>query len=113
MKTPAGTECRFYYQNFHRGRSEQECRLVQVNSRSAEWQAKDCTNCPVPGILQANSNSNMVLEGIIKGGFLGLGRRVVVKAFCSRHLVDIEEPRIGCRKCALERPGLRELLGGK
>ncbi len=33
MINPAGQECRFYYQDFHRGRSEQECRLVYEQSR--------------------------------------------------------------------------------
>ena len=37
MINPAGQECRFYYQDFHRGRSEQECRLVMKNGESADW----------------------------------------------------------------------------
>ena len=111
MKTPAGKECRFYYQNFHRGRSTQECRLIQGNPRSPAWRPHDCFNCPVPEILQANSNPNLVLEGTVKSGFLGFNRRVEVKAFCSRHLIDVPKPQVGCPQCALERPGLRELFG--
>lgn len=111
MKTPAGKECRFYYENFHRGRSDQECRLIMANLRSPAWRPNDCSQCPVPEILAANSNPNLVLEATVKKGVLGLvGRRVTVHAFCSKHLVDVPEPQAGCRQCAEERPGLRELL---
>lgn len=110
MLTPAGKECRFYYQDYHRGHSVQECRLIQANSRSPHWQPRDCSYCPVPDILRANSNPNLVLEGMVKTGLLGFGRRVEVKAFCSRHLVDVEVPEVGCPQCASERPGLQELF---
>lgn len=111
MRTPAGKECRFYYQNFHRGRSEQECRLIQNNPRSPAWRPKDCFECPVPDILRANSSPDLVLEGTVKKGLLGMNRHVEVKAFCSRHLVDVEQPEVGCPLCAKERPGLQQLFG--
>ena len=110
MKTPAGKECRFYYQDFFRGRSEQECRLIKANARSPQWRPKDCANCPVPDILAANSNPNLVLEATVKPGILGLGRHVEVHAFCSRHLIDVDKPEVGCPQCAADRPGLRELF---
>jgi hypothetical protein len=110
METPAGKECRFYYENFHRGRSEQECRLIAANSRSPAWRPDDCFNCPVPEILQSNSSPHLVLEGTVKKGILGFGRRVEVKAFCSRHLEEVPEPRVGCQKCARERPGIDQLF---
>jgi hypothetical protein len=112
MITPAGKECRFYYENFHRGHSDQECRLVLNNQRSDSWQPQDCGTCPVPDILRVNSNPNLVLEGTIKKGFLGFNRHVEVKAFCSRHLVDVPQPQVGCPECARERPGINELFGG-
>ena len=31
MRTPAGKECRFYYQDYNRGRNVQECRLIKAN----------------------------------------------------------------------------------
>ena len=110
MITPAGDECRFYYQDFYRGNSEQECRLIQSNPHSPEWKPKDCFNCPVPAILRANSSPDLVLEGTIKKGILGMNRHVEVRAFCSKHLVDVERPEVGCHHCALEKPGLRELF---
>ncbi|MCP4416723.1 MAG: hypothetical protein GY805_08875 [Chloroflexi bacterium] len=110
MKTSAGKECRFYYQNFHRGHSDQECRLIMGNPRSEEWRPTDCGNCPVPEILLANSNPDLVLEAAIEKGFLGLNRRVEVKAFCSRHLIDVIKPHVGCPQCASEKPGLPDLF---
>lgn len=110
MITPAGKECRFYYQDFFRGRSEQECRLIKANPRSPAWQTKDCANCPVPDILQSNNNPDLVLEATVKPGLFGINRRVSVYAFCSRHLIDVDQPEVGCPKCAAERPGLRDLF---
>jgi hypothetical protein len=111
MITPAGIECRFYYEDFYRGNSEQECRLIEKNPRSAPWEPKDCSNCPVPEILMANSSPDLILEGSIKKGVLGMGRRVEVTAFCSRHLIDVDKPEVGCPQCAIEKPGFQELFG--
>ena len=111
MITPAGKECRFYYQNFHRGASDQECRLINANISSAEWRPKDCAACPVPDILLANNSPDLVLEARVRGGVLGIGRKVEVKAFCSKHLIDVPEPHIGCPACAREKPGFKEFFG--
>lgn len=111
MITPAGKECRFYYQDFHRGHSIQECRLLQSNPKSKTWKPGDCAICPIPEILLANSSPHLVLEGRIKEGLLGFNRRIEVDAFCSKHLVDVAEPQVGCKACALEKPGLRQLFG--
>ncbi len=113
MINPAGQECRFYYQDYHRGRSEQTCRLIDGNPSSVDWQAKDCTNCPVPGILRANSSPELVLQAAVKKGVLGLNRRVEVTAFCSRHLIEVPKPHVGCAECAKEKPGLEALFGGQ
>ena len=110
MVTPAGKECRFYYEDYHRGYSEQYCRLVRNNHRSLDWKPKDCFNCPVPDILLANNSPDLVLEGTIKQGLLGMNRHVEVTAFCSRHLVEVDKPEVGCPHCAMERPGLQELF---
>jgi len=110
METPYGQECRFYYQNFHRGKSDQECRLIQANPRSPAWRPSDCRECPVPEILLANSSPDLVLEGTVKKGVLGFNRRVEVHAFCSKHLIDVPKPQVGCPECAREKPGLQELF---
>jgi hypothetical protein len=111
MRTPAGQECQFYYQDFHRGASTQECRLIDANLNSEAWKPADCATCPVPGILLANSSPNLILQATIKKGFLKLNRRVEVRASCSRHLIEVAEPHIGCPQCAREKPGLIALLG--
>ncbi len=110
MRTPAGKECHFYYENFHRGRSTQECRLIQRNPNSPSWQPNDCSKCPVPEILLANSSPDLVLQATVRKGFLGFNRRVEVDASCSRHLIAVKNPQVGCPKCAQERPGLKALF---
>jgi hypothetical protein len=105
MITPAGVECRYYYADYFRGREREECRLLAQNPGSEPWQSKLCNDCPVPGILRVNACPNLVLEGQVRRGFLGLTRRVTVGAVCSKYLVDVSEPHVGCGHCHEERPG--------
>ena len=106
MRTPAGQECRFYYQDFHRGRNVQECRLIQGNPESMRWHKSDCERCPVPAILSANASPHMELALTIRPRLLGLGRRSDVTAYCVRHHDPIEDPFVGCPKCNADRAGL-------
>lgn len=113
MITPAGKECPHYFQDFHRGRSIQECRLIAANPESKPWRPKDCSHCEVPDILRANASPDLVLKARINNGFLGLGLigvHVEVEAYCDRHNIPIEDPYVGCEKCNAERPGLAEIL---
>ena len=66
----------------------------------------------MPGILRANACPNLVLEGRVQKGFLGLSRKVVVHAVCSKYLVDVPEPHVGCGHCHEERPGIQLLRPG-
>ena len=59
----------------------------------------------------ANSSPDLVLEATTKKGILGMGRQVEVTAFCSRHLVDVSKPEVGCPQCAAEKPGFKEIFG--
>ena len=106
MRTPAGIECKYYYQDFHRGRNIQECRAPKL-PKSAHWRPSDCAKCPVPSILQANASPNMELSINIKQTWLGFGRKIEAEAFCIRHDVQIEDPYVGCPLCNAERPGLK------
>ena len=99
MRTPAGTECPYYYEDYFRGREKQECRLIARNPASEPWRPGMCAGCPVPRIAMANHCPNLALEARVARGFLGLGRRVEVKAVCSLHLVDVAEPQVGCGHC--------------
>ena len=105
MITPAGQECRYYYADYFRGREREECRLLGQNPASEPWRPELCKSCPMPGILRANACTHLVLEGQVKKGFLGLSRKVEVSAVCSKHLVAVPEPKVGCGHCHEERPG--------
>lgn len=110
MRTPAGKECPEYYQDFKRGRNVQECRLAKRNKDSASWHVADCQRCPVPEIVMANASPHMRLKLTIRPGILGIGRRLVVEAYCEKHSIPIPDPHVGCPSCNAERPGLAAFL---
>lgn len=110
MITSAGKECRYYYEDFHRGRERQECRLLDENLRSPAWKPRDCFACPVPEILRANASEHLHLHATVKLGFLGIGRHVAIEAHCRKHDRKIEDPYVGCSACAAERPNIADLL---
>ena len=99
MRTPAGTECPYYYEDYYRGRSTRECRLIGRNPHSERWQPELCTHCPVPAIRRANTCPNMVLEARVNRRWLGLVRRVEVYAVCTEHQTEVENPYVGCGHC--------------
>jgi len=107
MRTPAGQECSFYYEDFHRGRSKQECRLIARNPRSEPWEPRFCGRCEVPAIQRANGCPHMVLEGRVVRRWLGLVTRVELSAFCTSHHVIVENPYVGCGNC---HPGAAAIL---
>ncbi len=95
MKTPDGRECRYYYEDFHRGRDVQECRLEQENPKSAKWLTDDCRRCPVPEILRANNDPDMKLILTIRAGFMGFFRRLDVTAVSRTDGAPIADPYVG------------------
>ncbi len=101
MITPAGKDCKYYYEDFHR-RSFQECRLIARNPESSSWTPDLCGKCPVPDILRDNRCEHMLLKATVVSQFLVM-RRVKVDAYCEKHQRVIAEPRIGCGECARER----------
>jgi hypothetical protein len=109
MRTPFGQECRYYYEDFHRGRSLQQCRLVERSPASHDWTSNLCRECPVPGIERANGCPHLRLEGRVARGLLGFGRRMVITASCVRSGGPVAEPHIGCGQCHLESPIARLL----
>lgn len=114
MRTPAGTECPHYYEDFFRGRSTQECRLIGRRTGRDAWEPRLCKKCPVPAILRANGCPNLELEAHVARGLLGLIRRVVVSAFCEDSLTEVANPYVGCGRChpdaalILESPQVKE-----
>ncbi len=114
MRNPAGVECRYYYQDFHRGREIRECRNVAENEQSQPWRSEDCARCPVPAILRANADEALELRVTIEKPWWGFGRRLTVSACCQKHQQRITDPYVGCAECRAERPGLelfRSALG--
>ena len=99
MHTPYGAECPYYYEDFFRGRSTQECRLIARNPRSEAWTPRLCARCPVPAIRRANACPNLVLEGRVTRRWLGLARRVEVYAVCTEHQMEVKNPYVGCGHC--------------
>ena len=110
MRTPAGKMCPHYYQNFHRGRDIQECRLVTDNQESLLWKPKDCERCPVPDILLANASEDLRLTLTIRPLLLGMGRRLDVDAYCAKHQIPVADPYVGCTQCHAERPELEAFI---
>ena len=108
MHTPAGTECPYYYEDFFRGRSTQECRLIardaQRNPDPERWRAGLCSHCQVPAILRANTCPYMVLGARVARRWLGLACRVEVYAVCAEHQVEVENPYAGCGHCRPRTP---------
>lgn len=107
MITPSGRECPYYYEDFNRGRSIQECRLLENTPGGGEYTPDLCQKCKVPGIKMANACPNMVLEAKVERSFFGLRRRIEAAAFCTKTLRDVPEPEIGCGECHLEFPIFR------
>jgi len=99
MRTPAGTECPYYYEDFYRGRSTQECRLIKRNPRSERWRPALCSRCPVPAIRRANACPHMVLEARVARRWLGFVHRVEVYAVCTGYQVEVADPYVGCGHC--------------
>jgi hypothetical protein len=110
MRTPAGKECRHYYEDFHRGRNAQECRLIQGNPDSLRWRPSDCNQCPVPDILNANASPDMELKLTVDKRLMGLGRKLTVEAYCTRHQRKIEDPYVGCELDNTERKEALDLF---
>lgn len=108
MRTPAGSECPYYYEDFYRGRSTQECRLIGRTAGSRPWTPELCGRCPVPEILRVNACPNMVLEAKVIRRWLGLVHRVEVYAVCTEREVEVQDPFVGCGHC---RPGAESLFG--
>jgi hypothetical protein len=104
MRTPYGKECFYYYQDFYRGRSVMECRLLGPHGG---WTPTLCKDCPVPAILADNACPNMTLRGEAVSGLFGLGRRVKVTAYCRQTDRVVSDPHIGCSEC---HRGLQEIL---
>ncbi len=96
---PPRIDCRYYHEDYHRGRDVKECRLPKGRN-SAPWNPNVCNSCPVPDILRTANSLHLALEGTIKHRLL-LGDRMEVFAICIRHRRQLDNARL-CPDCAAE-----------
>ncbi|MDI6769314.1 MAG: hypothetical protein QMD04_06525 [Anaerolineales bacterium] len=98
MRTPAGSECKYFYGDYYRGRQQEECRLL--NTSAAHWTRDLCRTCPIPSITRANACEFMVLRAEVTRPVMAVfQRRVQVKAFCEKTQQEVAEAHIGCGEC--------------
>ena len=95
MRTPAGSECSYFYGDYYRGREREECRLI-----GNDWRRELCLTCPVPGIQRANACDSLQLKPeITRPLTAAFQRRVKVTAFCTRTRKSGFDPHTGCGEC--------------
>jgi hypothetical protein len=99
MQTPAGQECSYFYGDYFRGRSREECRLLSSASPPLPWNRELCFSCPVPEIQLANACKHMVLIPRLERPFPFLKRRVRVSTYCNKTERENFDPHIGCGEC--------------
>jgi hypothetical protein len=99
MKTPFGKECRYFYGDYYRGRTQEECRLLAGASPALPWKPDFCSNCPVPEILMANACQNLDLIPRLERPFPFIKQQVKVTAFCAQEKRSGFDPHVGCGNC--------------
>lgn len=99
MRTPAGSECKFFYGNYFRGRKSEECRLIGNAPAPHHWTPDLCAKCPVPGIFLANSCEHMELSAKVQRSLFGFIKGVKVSAYCHKSKSTVAEPHVGCGQC--------------
>ena len=107
MKTPFGAQCSYYYEDMHRGREHQECRLLDTNQ--SNWTVRLCKSCPVPRWQQCNSCEHLNYRALVTPGLLGFWRRMIIKVWYQDSHSEVIEPEVGCGSCHQENPFLEYL----
>jgi hypothetical protein len=99
MRTPAGKECGYFYGNYFRGRSQEECRLLGSTSPAIVWKREFCNTCPVPGIQLSNTCPYMELRPKLVRKLPFGKQEVRVQTFCRKTDRSGFDPHIGCGEC--------------
>ena len=95
MKTPFGSECKFFYGDYYRGRNHEECRLL-----GNAWSKDLCRTCPAPSIERANACEFLILQGEITHPLsAAFQKRVKISAQCSKTGKTGFDAHIGCGDC--------------
>jgi hypothetical protein len=103
MSNKPRPNCRYYYDDYFRGREVMECRLPK-SQQTRQWQRKICDTCPVPAILRETNCAHLALEGTIRKRF-PFGEHMEVFAICAKHMIQLEDGR-HCPQCADEQADL-------
>ena len=107
MSTKPPPNCKYYYEDFHRGREVNECRLPKSRD-SLHWERGICDSCPVPELLRETNCAHLALEGTIRKR-LRLSARMEVFAVCTKHMLQLKEAGV-CPQCTAEQA---ELIGDR
>ncbi|MEA4906137.1 MAG: hypothetical protein GYA17_04900 [Chloroflexi bacterium] len=99
MRTPAGFECRYFYGDYYRGRSQEECRLIGNAAPPHHWTPDICKVCPVPRIERANACQNMKITPTVQRGLFGLKKSIKIHTYCTLSQQEVAEPEVGCGQC--------------
>jgi len=97
MLTPAGKECRYFYGDYHRGRKNEECRLL--DSTNLRWLPYLCEKCPIPDIILANACEYIEFHPRLVKPLIFMKPQVRISTYCIKSNSPVEEPRIGCGQC--------------
>lgn len=104
MSTKPPPNCKYYYEDFHRGREVSECRLPKSRD-SLHWERGICDSCPVPELLRETNCAHLALEGTIRKKLFS--ERMEVFAVCTKHLAQLPDGRT-CAQCQTEQDALLE-----
>ncbi len=107
MRTPAGTECPFFYGDYYRGRNREECRLLPGPGAEKRWSRDLCKTCPIPEIARANSCEFQELDLRVKRSLLGQRRATLLGVHCHKCECQVADPHIGCGQCHAALPNFQ------
>jgi hypothetical protein len=110
MRTPAGKECRYFYGDYYRGRSQEECRLLGSADPPLPWKPALCKTCPVPDILLANACEFLQLAPRLVRTLPFGKQQVQVRPYCTKTGRSGFDPHIGCGECHPLPPAFNNIL---
>jgi hypothetical protein len=94
-------DCPYYFADYVRGRDIEKCRLIERNRENRRpWRRELCDTCPVPGILRQTTCRHLALEASVSRK-LGVIDRVSVYAVCTKHVLELRDPK-HCSACEAE-----------
>ena len=99
MRTPAGKECSYFYGDYFRGRTNEECRLLAYATPPLRWRREHCFSCPVPGIQLSNTCQYMQLTPKLVRKLPFGKQEVRVQTICRKTERSGFDPHIGCGEC--------------